>query len=68
MYLQAAHTMGIAPARCVVIEDTATGVAAGVAAGMTVYGFAAIADPRLLLAAGATCVFSDMQSLPGLVL
>ncbi|MFZ6649241.1 HAD family hydrolase [Undibacterium sp. TJN25] len=68
VYLQAAHSMGIAPARCVVIEDTATGVAAGVAAGMTVYGFAAIADPRLLLAAGATCVFSDMQSLPGLVL
>ncbi|WP_394781168.1 HAD family hydrolase [Undibacterium sp.] len=68
VYLLAAQTMGVDPARCVVIEDTATGVAAGVAAGMTVYGFAAIADPRLLLAAGATCVFKDMQSLPGLVL
>ncbi|GGC86279.1 HAD family hydrolase [Undibacterium terreum] len=68
VYLLAAQTMGVAPARCVVIEDTATGVAAGVAAGMTVFGFAAIADPRLLLAAGATCVFNDMQSLPGLVL
>ncbi|HTD04374.1 HAD family phosphatase [Undibacterium sp.] len=68
VYLLAAQTMGVAPARCVVIEDTPTGVAAGVAAGMTVYGYAGIADPRLLLAAGATCVFSDMQALPGLVL
>ncbi|MES2102850.1 MAG: HAD family phosphatase [Pseudomonadota bacterium] len=68
VYLQAAQSMDVAPARCVVIEDTPTGVAAGVAAGMTVYGYAGIADPRLLLAAGATCVFKDMQALPGLVL
>lgn len=68
VYLLAARTMGAAPGRCVVIEDTATGVAAGVAAGMTVYGYAGIADPRQLLGAGATCVFNDMQALPGLVL
>ncbi|MES2073466.1 MAG: HAD family phosphatase [Pseudomonadota bacterium] len=68
VYLLAARTMGAAPARCVVIEDTPTGVSAGIAAGMTVFGYAGLADPRALLAAGASCVFNDMQALPGLVL
>jgi HAD superfamily hydrolase (TIGR01509 family) len=39
VYLHAARTMGAAPGRCAVVEDTATGVKAGVAAGMTVFGF-----------------------------
>ena len=39
VYLHAARTMGAAPARCAVVEDTATGVKAGIAAGMTVFGF-----------------------------
>lgn len=35
-YLLAAERLGVAPAECVVIEDSAVGVAAGVAAGMKV--------------------------------
>jgi HAD superfamily hydrolase (TIGR01509 family) len=36
VFLRAAELLGVAPAQCVVIEDSAAGVAAGRAAGMTV--------------------------------
>ncbi len=36
LYLEAAQRIGCAPADCLVVEDTPTGVAAGKAAGMTV--------------------------------
>ena len=36
LYLEAARRIGCAPADCLVVEDTPTGVAAGKAAGMTV--------------------------------
>lgn len=39
LFLFAASRMGVAPARCVVIEDSVAGVSAGVAAGMDVIGF-----------------------------
>lgn len=39
LFLYAAEKMGILPDRCLVIEDSGAGVRAGVAAGMTVYGF-----------------------------
>ena len=39
LHLFAAAAQGADPARCVVIEDSATGVSAAVAAGMTVVGF-----------------------------
>jgi HAD superfamily hydrolase (TIGR01509 family) len=39
LFLHAAEKMGVAPKECVVIEDSAVGVAAGVAAGMKVIGF-----------------------------
>lgn len=67
VYLLAARTMGADPSRCVVIEDTPTGIAAGVAAGMTVFGYAERMDPARLLAAGAALVFDDMARLPELV-
>jgi HAD superfamily hydrolase (TIGR01509 family) len=38
MFLAAAERLGIAPGRCAVIEDSAPGVAAGLAAGMTTVG------------------------------
>ena len=68
VYLLAAETMGVAPSRCVVVEDTPTGVTAGVAAGMTVFGYAERMDRRRLLDAGAALVFDDMALLPELVL
>jgi HAD superfamily hydrolase (TIGR01509 family) len=37
-YLQAAAALGVDPAACVVVEDSAAGVAAGLAAGATVLG------------------------------
>jgi HAD superfamily hydrolase (TIGR01509 family) len=39
VFLHAAESMQAAPSRCVVIEDTPTGVQAGVAAGMTVFAY-----------------------------
>ena len=41
LFLHAARTLGAVPSRCAVIEDTPTGAAAGVAAGMKVFGYAA---------------------------
>ena len=38
IYLHARRALGVAPARCLVIEDHPVGVAAGAAAGMTVIG------------------------------
>ena len=41
IFLHAAEKMGTEPGRCIVIEDSASGVEAGVAAGMTVIGLLA---------------------------
>ncbi len=40
LFLYAAERMGAEPSRCVVIEDSAAGIQAGLAAGMRVLGFA----------------------------
>jgi HAD superfamily hydrolase (TIGR01509 family) len=67
VFLLAASAMGVAPSRCVVVEDTPVGVSAGVAAGMTVLGYANRTPARRLRDAGAAVVFSDMRELPALV-
>ncbi|MBB2920588.1 HAD family hydrolase [Cupriavidus alkaliphilus] len=67
VYLLAARTMGVEPARCAVVEDSPTGVTAGVAAGMTVFGYAARNDAAQLREAGARTIFTDMRDLPELV-
>ncbi|NIM26952.1 MAG: HAD-IA family hydrolase [Gammaproteobacteria bacterium] len=66
VFLHAAETLGADPAACAVVEDTPVGVEAGIAAGMTVYGYAALSDPARLTAAGAR-VFADMRRLPELL-
>ena len=71
VYLAAAAALGIQPARCAVVEDTVTGVAAGVAAGATVFGYsppeAGHDAPEALRAAGASRIFVTMLELPDLL-
>jgi beta-phosphoglucomutase-like phosphatase (HAD superfamily) len=72
VYLAAAAALGIDPARAAVIEDTPTGVRAGVAAGATVFGYCPPDSPshnapQVLLDAGATVTFPDMAGLPALL-
>jgi HAD superfamily hydrolase (TIGR01509 family) len=68
VYLFAARQMGAEPAACVVVEDTPPGVQAGVAAGMTVFGFCAHTPEQKLKAAGAHRTFDDLRRLPELLL
>ena len=71
VYLAAAAAVGVPPARCLVVEDTVTGVAAGVAAGATVVGYSPSpvghGSPEALRAAGAVRVIADMGELPALL-
>jgi HAD superfamily hydrolase (TIGR01509 family) len=72
LFLFAAERMRVAPARCVVIEDSIPGIKGARAAGMTVFGFHGGSHCRpghsdLLRAAGATVIFDDMRELPGLI-
>jgi HAD superfamily hydrolase (TIGR01509 family) len=68
LFLHAAARMGVEPARCAVIEDTPTGVRAGVAAGMRVLAYAAAphAQREALAAAGAE-LFHDMGEVQALL-
>ncbi|OYU30041.1 MAG: HAD family hydrolase [Comamonadaceae bacterium PBBC2] len=64
VYLAAAAHLQVDPAHCLVVEDTTVGITAGVAAGATVWAYAAPpAAHEPLLQAGAARVFTDMQSL-----
>ncbi|MFC9289978.1 HAD family hydrolase [Streptomyces sp. NPDC057052] len=65
LFLYAAERMGVAPDRCVVVEDSPLGVRAAVAAGMDVYGFTAMTPAAKL--AGATGLFADMGELADLL-
>ena len=67
VFLHAARRQGVAPANCAVIEDTPTGVRAGVAAGMTVFGYCALTPQQRLIEAGAHHTFERMRDLPGLL-
>ena len=71
VYLAAAAALGVDAKCCVVIEDSVTGVLAGVAAGATVFGYApqefGHSSAAALRAAGAVAVFTDMAALPALV-
>lgn len=66
LYLHAAQALGVAPEACVVVEDSANGARAGVAAGIRTLAFAANGDGADLAAVGAE-VFHSMENLPGLI-
>ena len=66
VFLHAAETMGFSPLECVVVEDSDSGVQAGLAAGMRVLAYAAsptcdVADRRGVVR------FTDMALLPMLL-
>jgi HAD superfamily hydrolase (TIGR01509 family) len=65
LFLHAAATMGVKPVECVVVEDSPLGVAAANAAGMKVFGFAAMTPVEKLATADA--IFHDMAALPALI-
>lgn len=73
LFLHAAKSLGAKPCRCLVIEDSAAGVEAGIRSGMTVYGFTGGSHARLpahrdwLLAAAPDLIFSEMRLLPQLI-
>jgi HAD superfamily hydrolase (TIGR01509 family) len=67
VYLAAAAHLQVNPARCLVVEDTTVGIAAGVAAGATVWAYAPPpARTDVLKQAGAAHVFVHMNQLPKL--
>ncbi len=68
IFLHAAEKMGVPPGRCAVIEDSVSGVSAGVAAGMAVFAFAGGVTSGARLALGTAVVFDRMQILPALLL
>lgn len=71
VYLAAAAGLGVDPGRCLVVEDSVTGVRAGVDAGARVVGFspggAAHTPAEALLAAGASTVLTRVPDLLPLV-
>jgi beta-phosphoglucomutase-like phosphatase (HAD superfamily) len=67
LFLYAADALRIAPTRCLVLEDSANGIAAARAAGMTVWGFTGgghmdETTGARLLAAGAERLLPDWQT------
>jgi beta-phosphoglucomutase-like phosphatase (HAD superfamily) len=73
LFLHVSAKTGVKPADCIVVEDSAVGVAAGVAAGMKVIGFIGGSHAGVRLAdqlrtAGARTVISDMRALKGTII
>lgn len=66
LFWHAAKTLNVPPVHCAVIEDSPTGVRAGIAAGMRVFGYSESGDGAELAAEGAQ-VFHDMRTLPELL-
>lgn len=67
VYLAAAQALRVDPRRCAVVEDTVTGVTAGVAAGAVVFAYLPAGDGQALRDAGASEVFADMADLPSMM-
>lgn len=66
LFLHAAAEMGADPSRCAVVEDTPSGVVAGVSAGMCVFGYSADSGEQALRHAGAEA-FRSLEELPTLL-
>ena len=64
IFLATAAELGLAPDRCVVIEDAVSGVQAARAGGMACVGVARLHDEQLLAAAHANWVVASLDELP----
>jgi HAD superfamily hydrolase (TIGR01509 family) len=67
IFLHAARIMRVPAERCAVVEDSVSGVTAGLAAGMAVFAFAGGVTDAARLAIGSATVFADMRTLPALL-
>ena len=68
LFLHAARTLGVDPSRCVVIEDSVTGVRAAKTAEMRVLGFTGgRSDAELELSQAGAQPFGRMADLPALL-
>jgi HAD superfamily hydrolase (TIGR01509 family) len=67
VFLFAAAAMGAAPDRCAVIEDSVSGVEAGVAAGMSVFAFSGGVTSAAKLDRTDVVLFNSMHLLPDLL-
>ncbi len=67
LFLHAAASMGVPPARCVVVEDSPTGLSAARAARMRSLAYSSGLVPRKELTGPGTTVFTDMHQLAALV-
>jgi len=68
IFLYAAKKLGVSPNKCLVVEDSVNGVKAGVAAGMTVWGFTGgghcfEGNGERLYEAGAKWIAEDFDAL-----
>jgi HAD superfamily hydrolase (TIGR01509 family) len=64
VYLAAAANLQVAPAKCLVVEDTTVGIVAGVASGSRVWAYSpSHSQNDALLQAGAVQVFAHMNDL-----
>jgi HAD superfamily hydrolase (TIGR01509 family) len=63
VFLLAAGKYGAEPSKCYVVEDTPTGVKAGVAAGMIVFGYCGLTPAHRLVEAGANYIIAELSQL-----
>ncbi len=62
-YLLGAQRLGVAPDRCLVVEDAPAGIQAGRSAGIRVLGVASTHTPEELLANGVTAVAERLAAI-----
>jgi HAD superfamily hydrolase (TIGR01509 family) len=67
IFLYAADQMGVPPGRCAVVEDSVSGVSAGLAAGMAVFAFAGGVTGAASLSLDGAIAVEGMRDLPALL-